>query len=174
MSDYPHLHALPTNERARLADALAQYGRLPEWPTVGHLKSVLPRRSDLAELAGELADLADHGITGRGAAQWLRTTGRLLQHDARDVVLAWSGPEVPGLPRRDTGAIYEELVARAQRRLWICSFAYHDGLRLFASLGARMDETPALDVTLQVNVQRQGRITPGPGQTHCLWRARDW
>jgi phosphatidylserine/phosphatidylglycerophosphate/cardiolipin synthase-like enzyme len=145
MSDYPHLHALPPHVRARLADALAQRGRLPERPTAAHLAAALPGRRNLA----------DYGITGRGAAHWLRTTGRLQQRDPGDVFLAWSGPEVPGLPSRDTGAVYEELVARAQRRLLICSFAYHDGLRRFASLGARMDETPALEVTLLLNVHRR-------------------
>ena len=98
MSDYRRLHALPPHARARLADALAQHGRLPERPTAVHLAAVLPGRSDLTEIAGELADLADHGIAGRGAAHWLRTTGRLQDHDERDVFLAWSGPEVPGLP----------------------------------------------------------------------------
>jgi phosphatidylserine/phosphatidylglycerophosphate/cardiolipin synthase-like enzyme len=177
VNEYRRLLDLPPNERARLADALAQRGRLPERPSAAHLITVLPGRTDLGEIAAELNHLADHDIIGRGAAHWLRTCGRLLER-SEHTHLTWSGPEVPGLPSRDTAVVYEDLVARAQRRLWICAFAYYDGPRIFRSLAARMDERPALDVTLLLNIhRRRDDVRAAPELVHefavQFWR-REW
>jgi phosphatidylserine/phosphatidylglycerophosphate/cardiolipin synthase-like enzyme len=177
VKDYRRLLDLPPNELTRLADALAQQGRLPERPSAAHLITVLPGRTDLSEIAAELSDLADYNITGRGAAHWLRTCSRLQERDEH-TYLTWSGPEVPGLPSRDTAVVYEDLVSRAQRRLWICAFAYYDGQRIFRSLAARMDERPALEVILLLNIhRRRDDVRPAQELVHefalQFWR-REW
>ena len=86
------------------------------------------------------------GARGRFRAPWL-TLPR--------PELVWSGPEVPGLHARDTRRVYEELVASAERSLWISTYAYYDGPQAFKSLAARMQAVPALQVTLLLNIQRR-------------------
>ncbi len=48
--------------------------------------------------------------------------------------LVWSGPEVPGLPARDTRRVYEELFVGAKRSVWVSTYAYFDGPQTFALL----------------------------------------
>ena len=69
--------------------------------------------------------------------------------------LVWSGPEVPGLHARDTRRVYDELVAAAERSIWLCTYAYYDGQKAFKSLAKRLDTTPSLKATLLLNIQRK-------------------
>ena len=68
--------------------------------------------------------------------------------------LVWSGPEVEGLHSRDTRRVYEELVAGAERSLWISSYAFYDGQKAFRTLADAMAEREQLEVTLLLNIQR--------------------
>lgn len=69
--------------------------------------------------------------------------------------LVWSGPEVPGLHARDTRRVYEELLGSAERSVWVCTYAFFDGPKAFDVLARRMDQIPALDAVLLLNIQRR-------------------
>ena len=51
--------------------------------------------------------------------------------------------------------MYEELIGSAQHSIWVCSYAFFDGPRAFATLAARMDANPGLEVTLLLNIERR-------------------
>ena len=100
-----------------------------------------------------LERLAAKGITDIGAAQWIRALGHAATAiPAPDLV--WSGPEVPGVPARDTRRVYDELFTSATRSLWAVSYAYFDGPHIFGLLARRMEEIPGLRVTLLLNIHR--------------------
>ena len=73
----------------------------------------------------------------------------------------WSGPEVPGLHARDTRRVYEELLGSAKRSAWVATYAFFDGPRAFEVLARRMDETPALKVTLLTGAALDHNIEVG-------------
>ena len=78
-----------------------------------------------------------------------------LQRELRKPDLVWSGPEVPGLHARDTRRVYEELLGSAERSIWASTYAFFDGPKAFEVLARRMETTPALRVTLLLNIQRK-------------------
>ena len=117
------------------------------------LRCVLGTRHGTEALIADLDGLAHVGISGRAAAAWIRT---LHQATARapSPDLVWSGPEVPGLPARDTRRVYEELLGGAQRSVWVSTYAYFDGPQAFAQLAQHMDNVAELRVTFLLNIQR--------------------
>ena len=93
----------------------------------------------------------------QGAAAWLRTLGRVGGR-THLLDLVWSGPELPGVPARDTRRVYEELLGAASTSLWISSYVYSDGTQVFDQLARRMEAVPALKVTLLLNIERRQGI----------------
>lgn len=146
------LAALPPHLRKRLASAL-KTGFLPPSSSLAAVRSTLGLRSGGEEILGALNELERLGISGKAAAAWLQT---LEKANARTATpdLVWSGPEVPGIHARDTRRVYEELIGTAERSLWISTFAYFDGPRVFSVLARRMEAVPALRVKMLVNIQR--------------------
>jgi len=144
---------LPSHLRERLASAL-ESGLLGPTPTLTTLGSVLGRREGGEDILASLLDLGRLGISGPAAAAWLRTVAQAVARTPRPD-LVWSGPEVPGLHARDTRRVYEELLGSAERSIWASTYAFFDGPRAFEVLARRMDSTPALHVTLLLNIQRQ-------------------
>lgn len=147
------LGALPPHLREKLASAL-DTGLLPISPSATTLRSVLGLRTGGEELAAGLRELETLGVTGSGAAAWLRALARV---GSRRYVpdLVWSGPELPGVPARDTRRVYEELLGTATTSLWVSTYAYFDGPRVFDQLAKRMDAVPALSVVLLLNIERR-------------------
>ena len=171
-----HIQTLPTHQRRRLAQAFDS-GELPDRPSATALRSTLGLRGDVAGLAADLDDLARVGITGRAVAAWVRS---LDQASARapSPDLVWSGPEVPGLPARDTRRVYEELFDGAKRSVWVSTYAYFDGPQAFAHLAQRLDNSPGLRVTILLNIQRARGDTTAADQlvrrfTDQFWE-KDW
>jgi phosphatidylserine/phosphatidylglycerophosphate/cardiolipin synthase-like enzyme len=70
--------------------------------------------------------------------------------------------------------VYEELVASAERSLWISTYAYYDGPQAFKSLAARMQAVPQLQVTLLLNIQRRPGETAPPEQLVVRFAERLW
>jgi len=60
------------------------------------------------------------------------------------------------------GRVYEELLGSAERSIWASTYAFFDGPKAFEVLARRMERTPALRVTLLLNIQRKGAILPLP------------
>ena len=147
------LVALSPHLRKRLASAL-KTGLLPPSSSIAAVRSTLGLRTGGEEILGALNELERLGISGKAVAVWLRSlevaTARNTPPD-----LVWSGPEVPGLHARDTRRVYGELIGGAERSLWVSTFAYFDGPRVFADLAQRMEAVPALQVKLLLNIQRR-------------------
>lgn len=93
-------------------------------------------------------------VSPEAAVTWLNSLARAANRaPAPDFV--WTGPEVVGLHARDTRRVYDELIGSARHSIWVCSYAFFDGPTAFATLAARMDANPQLDVTLLLNIERR-------------------
>jgi hypothetical protein len=139
--------------RERLIRAL-QAGHLTPPYSEAAMRQLLGGSTDCAALSALLCDLDERGIGGPGVVFAVDFAERSLAGVPR-ADLVWSGPEVPGLYARDTRRVYEELVGSAERSLWICAYTYYDGPKAFESLARRMDQTPSLQATLLLNIQRR-------------------
>ena len=144
------LAAMPGHLRKRLVHSL-DTGALVAPYSPSALQMALGD-SDPMVLAA-LDRLAAKGISDLVAAQWIGALDHAVAAaPAPDLV--WSGPEVPGVPARDTRRVYDELFTSATRSLWAVSYAYFDGPHVFGLLAARMEEIPRLRVTLLLNIHR--------------------
>jgi phosphatidylserine/phosphatidylglycerophosphate/cardiolipin synthase-like enzyme len=146
------LLGLPSHLRQRLVRAL-DAGHLKPPYTEAALRQLLGADVDGAALSALLGEFDRRGVDGRAIVLAMKLADRALV-SVPQPQLVWSGPEVEGLHARDTRRVYEELVASAQRSLWICAYTYYDGLKAFQSLALRMDQVPYLQVTLLLNIQR--------------------
>ncbi len=149
---------LPTHLKKRLAASLDS-GMLSPPFSAPALRASLGDGTDVQPVAAALIELDRMGISGRGAAAWMRSldavTARISRPD-----LVWSGPEVPGLHARDTRRVFEELLGSADRTIWASTYAFFDGPRAFEVLAQRMDARLELKVTLLLNIQRKrGDVT---------------
>lgn len=151
------LLALPAHLRERLARAL-ESGYVGAPYTKASLRSALGSDVGIDAVCAALTRLSDRGIPGPAVAVALdAVASAAAQVDRPDLV--WSGPVVAGLQARDTRRVYDELVAGAERSIWVSTFAYYDGRQAFKTLAHRMDEAPAVQATLLLNIQRR------PGDT---------
>lgn len=66
--------------------------------------------------------------------------------------LVISGPEINGVPTRDTLAVMQSLIADARREVILVGYAIHNGRKLFAPLARKMQEDPSLKVWFCLNV----------------------
>ena len=92
----------------------------------------------------QISVLAESVATARGCAS---DPEQLL-----DLVL--SGPDVPGVPTRDTAVVMQTLIEKAQREIILVAYAIHNGQKLFRRLAERMAEEPDLDVWFYLNIAR--------------------
>ena len=167
-----HIQTLPVHQRRRLVEAFDN-GTLPDRPEPKALRSMLKLRGNVDGLLEDLDDLARVGITGRAVAAWVRSLDQ-LSAGVPSPDLVWSGPEVPGLPARDTRRVYEELFDSAKRSVWVSTYAYFDGPQAFAHLAQRLDELPDLRVTILLNIQRARGDTTGADQLVRRFTDRFW
>ena len=166
------IQALPPHLRRRLADAM-DAGQLPDQPSPVALRSILGIREGIDDVITDLGELALIGISGRAVTAWLRAVEQVSSR-APMPDLVWSGPEVLGLPARDTRHVYEELLGGAERSVWVSTFAYFDGPRAFEQLAQRMDAVDDLRVTLLLNIQRARGDTSAPDQLVRRFTDRFW
>lgn len=160
----PHL-------RLRLATALESGLVSPPYSAMA-LRAAGVDGSVDATAAG-LTELAELGVQGRAAGAWLRA---LESASARGptIDLVWTGPEVSGLHARDTRRVYEELLGSASRSIWISTYAYFDGSRVFDVLARQMDAAPELQVSLLLNIQRKWGDKSEPEQLVRRFADRFW
>ena len=147
------LFDLPEHVRRRLASAL-ESGVLGTACSAFSVRSVLNIRDEAEGVAAALAELEAMGITGSGAAAWIRTVEATSARTPKPD-LVWSGPEVPGVHARDTRRVYEELLGSAEHSILACTYAFFDGAKAFEILARRMDSKPNLSVTLLLNIRRK-------------------
>lgn len=163
---------VPPHLRERLAMAL-ESGLLPERPSDAALRSVLGGAEPIEEVTAMLDELDRLGVSGQAAAVWLRTIAKADSRLPRPD-LVWSGPEVPGLHARDTRQVYEELLGSAERSIWVSTYAYFDGPKVFEVLARRMEKASRLRVTLLLNIQRRRGDTTGAEQLVRRFADRFW
>lgn len=163
---------LPAHVRERLVNALKTELLAAPYEEAA-VRSALGGEAAAADVADALKRLNYRGVPGPAVALALEAASRAVA-DTRSPDLVWSGPEVPGLHARDTRRVYEELVASAERSIWISTYAYYDGPQAFKSLAARMQEVPRLEVTLLLNIQRRPGDTASPEQLVVRFAARFW
>ena len=163
---------LPAHVRERLVRALKTALLVAPYEEAS-LQSALGGDAAVAEVGSALVWLNDRGIPGPAVALALEAASRAAAGSPRPD-LVWSGPEVPGLHARDTRRVYEELVASAERSLWISTYAYYDGPRAFKTLATRMQTAPPLQVTLLVNIQRRPADSAAPEQLVVRFAERLW
>jgi phosphatidylserine/phosphatidylglycerophosphate/cardiolipin synthase-like enzyme len=167
---------LPAHLRERLARALEAGLLGPPYSEMA-LRAALNANEGVEGACVTLRQLGDRGIPGPAIALALdaaaRTAARIERPD-----LVWSGPEVSGLQARDTRRVYEELVASAQRSIWVSTYVYYDGQRAFMTLADRMEHARDLRVTILLNIQRKHGDTRASDElivrfAERFWR-RDW
>jgi len=161
----PHL-------RDRLALAL-ESGLLGGSPPEAALRSVLGNSDAIETVVRALAAFDRLGVGGPVAAAWVRSLNA-ASASAPQTDLVWSGPEVPGLHARDTRRVYEELLGSAVRSLWVSTFAFFDGPRVFEVLARQMENATGLQVTLLLNIQRKRGDTTAAEQLVRRFADRFW
>lgn len=151
MNDF--LLDLPSDTRAKLIAAL-ESGYLELTASAIGLRAVLGRIDDAEALAAALHEIHALGMSARGAAAALRALARVAARQRKpDLVL--SGLPLPGIFARDTGMVYDELLGSAERSIWLSSFVYHNGPKVFETLAQRMQQRPDMSVNLLLNIQRK-------------------
>ena len=146
------LLALPAHVRSRLSLALESGLLVPPYSPVAVRSTVGGEHQDA--IVQVLREWERIGVSPEAGVIWLNSLARAADRaPAPDFV--WTGPEVVGLHARDTRRVYEELIGSAQHSIWVCSYAFFDGPRAFATLAARMDANPGLEVTLLLNIARR-------------------
>ena len=166
------LLALPSHHRKRLEHALLTGVVAPPY-RAATVRAEVGNVAVVAEVVKALRELEASGVSGAGCAALLRGVDRAAsRRPTPDFV--WSGPEVPGLHARDTRRVYEELLGSAKHSAWVATYAFFDGPRAFEVLARRMDETPALKVTLLLNVQRKKGDTTSADHLVSRFADRFW
>jgi phosphatidylserine/phosphatidylglycerophosphate/cardiolipin synthase-like enzyme len=79
-----------------------------------------------------------------------------------DLVL--SGPEVDGVPTRETAAVTQELFSRAESEVLLVGYAVHGGEEVFRRLAERMRELPDLSVWMCLDIPRVMGDTSHPNE----------
>lgn len=166
------LLGLPAHVRERLVNALKTQLLVAPYEEAA-VRSALGGDAAAADVGDALRRLNDRGIPGSAVALALEAASSAVADTPRSD-LVWSGPEVPGLHARDTRRVYEELVASAERSLWVSTYAYYDGPRAFKSLAARMEAVFQLQVTLLLNIQRRSEDAAAPEQLVVRFAERFW
>lgn len=73
--------------------------------------------------------------------------------------LVWTGPEAQNSTLRDTAIVSQDLFRQAKKEVVIAGFAFYQGKELFKELGMKMDADPNFNVTLFVDVRREGNTS---------------
>ena len=147
-----HLLELPDHEHEALVRGL-ETGLLPLPPSEMALRSLTNLGSRAPAVVRSLTEMAELGLSRRACAAWLRSLATARAR-SRKPDLVWSGPQVPGVPARDTRQVLEELLRTARRSVWLSSYVYFNGPQAFAPLADRMEAFPGLQVRLLLTVPR--------------------
>lgn len=165
------LLALAPHRRARLLGDLRN-GALGEPYSPVAIRAAIGTQ-DAEAVCAALQVLSGQGLQAEGIALAAGAAEAALASVDRPE-LVWSGPEVKGVHARDTRAVFEELVAGAERQIWISAYTFYDGLQAFKTLAQRLDAAPAVQATLLLNVQRPKHDTSAPDELVQRYADRLW
>jgi hypothetical protein len=110
------------------------------------------------DVAGVLNNLTSEGMTPAQIGLTLEAIvqGRELTVAVEDILdLVLSGPEVEGVPTRDTAASFNQLIEAGEREIVLVGYAVHNGKRIFERLADRMRAIPKLDVIFHLDIPRR-------------------
>lgn len=114
-------------------------------PVIGdELKQCIASLMERGWKAQQLAEVASAIADGR------RTTSSA--DELFDLVL--SGPDVPGIATRDTGAMMHALLAEARQEVLLVGYAIHNAAQIFEPLAQRMAADPSLRVWFCLDIRR--------------------
>ena len=123
------------------------------------LEGTFPSQGAL--IASNLSTLAGIGLSEPQIAELIESV--ILDRRSRGGSSAWdlviSGPEVDGLPMRDTGVVVRELFRGAEKSVQVIGFAVYQGREVFEELAVRMTAIPELEVECYFNIGRGYRDT---------------
>lgn len=147
--------ALQDLAREVLAGTLAKGGS-------NHALQQLVGKTLAPQLADSLAALQSKGWTNEQVSELLQT---MVATRARvgnletlfDIVL--TGPDVWGVPTRDTAAVTHSLIQEARQEVLLVGYAVHNGRQLFETLANRMQILPQLRVDFLLNIPRRFKDT---------------
>jgi phosphatidylserine/phosphatidylglycerophosphate/cardiolipin synthase-like enzyme len=128
-----------------------------------------------------LASLATDGWTPRqvGVLALAIAEARRGAGDPEHVFdLVLSGPDAPGVPTRDTGAVMHELVSTARHEILLAGYAVYNGRKIFKPLAERLAGHPGIRITLCLNIERRRGDTSLPSEIVARFlsdfQARHW
>jgi phosphatidylserine/phosphatidylglycerophosphate/cardiolipin synthase-like enzyme len=113
---------------------------------------------DSDRIASDLSRLASLSMPPAALAAVLRLVAaerHAGQQTSDRTELVWTGPETRAGRGRDTAVVVRDLFLSAEHSVLVASYALHQGREMCAPLARRMDEQPALQVKLFVNVPRE-------------------
>ncbi|HUT57961.1 MAG TPA: DISARM system phospholipase D-like protein DrmC [Phycisphaerae bacterium] len=109
---------------------------------------LLPALGSLAQRGwspGQIATLAEAIANAKS----------LAASPENQVDLVLSGPEIPGVPTRDTAAVMHSLVEQAINEVLLVGYAVHRCRGLFERLAQKMAAQPGLKVWFCLNIERK-------------------
>lgn len=149
------IHELTATDLRTLAEAI-RLGRLKD-PFSGIAVRRYCPNGDVDALAAILQQLTEEGAAPAAIATMLTLIARAKApgHAPGDIVdLVWTGPEAPGTPSRDTGAVVRELFMAAKDHILVAGYAVYQGKHVFRTLAEQMDARPELKVEMFLDIQR--------------------
>jgi len=119
------------------------------------------------EINESLASLSSLGWTNTQIATLVSAIQEARERAAApesilDVVL--TGPEITGVPTRDTAAVMHTLIETAEQEVILVGYAVYNGKKLFQRLAERMRQNPQLCVSFLLNIQRKYGDTSLPAE----------
>ncbi len=153
-------HKLTTSSLRQLSDSLRD-GELASGIT-SHAIQQIAGASLTEELVKVLENLSCLGWSSSQLSDFVKFIADTREQASKpesvfDLVL--SGPDVQGIPTRDTAAVMHSLIEQANEEVILVGYAVHNGKKLFERLAQRMEEQPKLNVWFCLNIQRQFRDT---------------
>jgi hypothetical protein len=147
------LREIPINQRDALLKAL-QFGSLKLNTSLTGLQAAIGTNRFNARLLAELNAWHALGMTTQAAAAALGAIEQALR-ERPPVDLVFSGDLPSGFYAQDTQSVYDRLLGNAEQQVWLTSYNYYDGKRVFGVLANRMAERPQLMVNLLLNIRRR-------------------
>lgn len=167
---------IPPHARRQLVSGLeAGILSLPvDEASVQRMSALRDHTTDVVAIVNKLHRM---GLSARACGAWLSTAEQVVMRGPR-YDLVWSGPDAPGVHARSTRRVYTELFDSVQESIWVSSFVYFDGPKIFEPLARRLDAHPQLQVFLLLNIQRNYGDTSRPEElvyrfAHKFW-TEDW
>jgi phosphatidylserine/phosphatidylglycerophosphate/cardiolipin synthase-like enzyme len=160
MSDATNiLSSLPAEQLDSLAQAL-QHRRLSLASSTPALAAYVG--GGAASVSAAFQDLGREGFTDAQAALVLRVAQSCRARERPDHVVAdlvLSGPDVPGIPTSATDAVVHCLFLEAKREIILAGYAFHHARHILEPLANRLQNSPAIQVILHVDISRGSNDT---------------